>query len=221
MDDQNKNLLLATALSFLVLIGWMLLFPPEPPRPTQQDDSKLSEENNKNQAPSSSSGISIETSETSSDKNIGRVLIQTSRLSGSIWLKGGRIDDLKLIDYFNEQKPGSQNVVILKPATEEKSYYAAYGWTPVSGLSLQDVPNANTKWELVLGQTLSENRPITLQWKNNIGLIFQREISVDQNFMFSIKQSVINQSGQKVKLAPYGIIARHGKPDTIGFYILQ
>ena len=30
MDDQNKNLLLATSLSFLVLLGWMLMFPPEP-----------------------------------------------------------------------------------------------------------------------------------------------------------------------------------------------
>ncbi len=28
MDDQNKNLIIATALSFLVILVWFLLFPP-------------------------------------------------------------------------------------------------------------------------------------------------------------------------------------------------
>ena len=219
MDDQNKNLLLATALSFLVLIGWMLLFPPEVPNPNQGKDSELSQKQNKVEAPSSI--ISTEVYQDSRDSEIQRVQIETARLSGSIWLKGGRIDDLKLIDYFEEQKPESKNVVILKPASEKKSYYASYGWTPVSGLSLKDVPNANTEWSLVSGRILSENSPITLQWKNNNGLIFQRHIAVDENFMFSITQIVVNQSNKNIRLAPYGIIARHGKPDTIGFYILH
>ena len=221
MDDQNKNLLLATGLSFLVLIGWMLLFPPETPDQSQMNNSDLSQEVNNPEVPQTSSVINTEVAEIDNNTEIGRIPIETKRLSGSIWLKGGRIDDLKLIDYFNEQKSGSQNVVILKPSGEDKSYYAAYGWTPVSGVSAQDVPNANTIWTLASGRTLSENNSITLQWKNSIGLIFQRQISIDENFMFSIRQSVINQSNQIVKVAPYGIIARHGKPDTIGFYILH
>ena len=221
MDDQNKNLLLATALSFLVLIGWMLLFPPEVPNQNQLEENNLLEKQNKFQAPSTSSTMTKQLSHNSDDAKIKRVQIETSRLSGSIWLKGGRIDDLKLIDYFEEQKSGSKNVVILTPASEDKSYYASYGWTAVLGLSLKDVPNANTTWSLVSGRTLSEDNPITLQWKNNNGIIFQRQISVDENFMFTIRQSVINQSNQNIRLAPYGIIARHGKPDTIGFYILH
>ena len=220
MDDQNKNLLLATALSFLVLIGWMLLFPPETPTVSQVDETGLSQDQNID-TPTTSTVINTESSELSIDLDIGRVPIETSRLSGSIWLKGGRIDDLKLIDYFDEQKPESPNVVILKPTGEGKSYYAAYGWTPVSGVSIKDVPNANTKWTLASGRTLSENSSVTLQWKNTTGLVFQRNISIDENFMFSIKQSVINQSGETIKIAPYGIIARHGKPETIGFYILH
>ena len=221
MDDQNKNLLLATALSFLVLIGWMLLFPPEVPEQDQLDNSELLQEQKNIQAPSTTSIINTEISENNNETEVGRVQIETSRIRGSIWLKGGRIDDLELIDYYDEQKQDSRNVVILKPAGEEKSYYASYGWTPVSGLSLEDVPNANTKWLLVSGRILTSNNPITLQWKNNIGLVFQRQISVDENFMFSINQSVINQSNNDIQLAPYGIIARHGKPDTIGFYILH
>ena len=221
MDDQNKNLLLATGLSFLVLIGWMLLFPPEAPDQSQVNNSDSSQEVNNPEVPQTSSVINTEANEIDTNTEIGRIPIETKRLSGSIWLKGGRIDDLKLIDYFNEQKSGSQNVVILKPSGEDKSYYATYGWTPVSGVSAQDVPNANTIWTLASGRTLSENNSITLQWKNSTGLIFQRQISIDENFMFSIRQSVINQSNQIVKVAPYGIIARHGKPDTIGFYILH
>ena len=100
MDDQNKNLLLATALSFLVLIGWMLLFPPEVPNQNQLEENNLLEEQNKFQAPSTSSTMTKQLSHTTDDAKIKRVQIETSRLSGSIWLKGGRIDDLKLIDYF-------------------------------------------------------------------------------------------------------------------------
>ena len=221
MDDQNKNLLLATALSFLVLIGWMLLFPPEVPNPNQMENTDITQKNNNLEVPTTSKIAVNENSQAMADNKIGRVQIETSRLSGSIWLRGGRIDDLKLIDYFDDQKPDSKNVVILTPAGENKSYYAAYGWTPVSGLSPADVPNANSKWTLIAGRVLSENSPIKLQWKNNTGLVFQRQISIDENFMFSITQSVINQSNQNIKVAPYGIIARHGKPDTIGSYILH
>ena len=42
MDDQNKNLLLATALSFLVILAWFILFPPPEPQPPQ--DPALAEQ---------------------------------------------------------------------------------------------------------------------------------------------------------------------------------
>ena len=221
MDDQNKNLLLATGLSFLVLIGWMLLFPPETVNNNKSNDTELLEEQSTLKETDSNSIIDTTSIENQQNSEINRVPIETNRLSGSIWLKGGRIDDLKLIDYFDEQKPESENVIMLRPTGEQKSYYAVYGWTPVSGISAKDVPNANSIWSLASGRTLTESSPITLQWKNDTGLIFQREISIDSNFMFSIKQSVINKSKKTIKLAPYGIIARHGQPETIGFYILH
>ena len=37
MDDQNKNLILATALSFLVILVWFLLFPPAEQAPTPRN----------------------------------------------------------------------------------------------------------------------------------------------------------------------------------------
>ena len=221
MDDQNKNLLLATGLSFLVLIGWMFLFPPEPIPTNQSSVSENLDKQSRTSQTESSSIFDSKTNSSDNDEIIKRVPVTTSRLSGSIWLKGGRIDDLKLVDYFEELTPDSQNVVMLRPSGEDMAYYSVYGWTPISGITQNEVPNANTIWNLVEGRTLTERNPITLQWDNNNGVTFQRKISIDKNFMFSIKQTVFNNSNKTIKLAPYGIIARHGKPETIGFYILH
>ena len=114
MDDQNKNLLLATSLSFLVLVGWMLLFPPQEIEPIQPDEA--------NNESSDASGFQTKTIDTSKTLNadinetrdVQRVPIETARLSGSISLRGGRIDDLKLLDYFDDQSADSNNVIILK-----------------------------------------------------------------------------------------------------------
>ncbi len=220
MDDQNKNLLLATGLSFLVLIGWMLLFPPEQVTPIQ-DQSTLDKQTESQIQVDETSTI-LDNVEDQKNTTAKRVSIETKRLSGSIWLKGGRIDDLRLIDYYDSQDQDARNVVMLKPTGQEQSYYAVYGWSAVAGLATTDVPNANTIWRLTSANpVLTEKAPITLQWKNTKGIIFQKEISIDQNFMFSIQQSVLNTTNSNFKVAPYGIIARQGRPDTIGFYILH
>ena len=46
MDDQNKNLILATALSFLVILTWFILFPPEEQAPgaTGPDGQPIAEQ---------------------------------------------------------------------------------------------------------------------------------------------------------------------------------
>jgi YidC/Oxa1 family membrane protein insertase len=220
MDDQNKNLLLATGLSFLVLIGWMLLFPPEQITPVENQKSAANE--TPSQKESNQLTTILNTSKTEESTIAKRIPIKTDRISGSISLKGGRIDDLKLIDYYEDQKPGSKNVVMLKPSDEDQSYYAVYGWTAVSGLNVDDVPDASTLWTLASANgTLTDRSPVVLQWKNSKSVIFQREISLDENFMFSIRQTVLNTTEADFKVAPYGIIARQGRPDTIGFYILH
>ena len=219
MDEQNKNLLLATSLSFLVLLGWMLLFPPEPidPESLETTTEQAAEEQ-------SNTGLSTpvqvekkESTEVSSvTENIPRVPIETARLSGSLSLKGGRIDNLKLLDYFETQDENSKNIELFQK--DENDYYAVYGW---SGKNQVDVPNPNTVWNLVKGKKLSVDSPITLQWKNSNGIIFEREIKIDDNFLFTVKQRVFNKSNQNIEISPYGILARHGDPETIGFYILH
>jgi YidC/Oxa1 family membrane protein insertase len=235
MDDQNRNLILATALSFLVILVWFIIFPPPAPEERVPDDAPVAE------APAPVEGLAPPPVATAPDDapslpgtgepelieedvaDIPRVAIETARLSGSLSLLGGRIDDLYLRDYFVSIAPESPNVRLFSPAGgEEHAHYAVHGWSPAGGLSFDQVPGFNTEWTLEGGETLTETSPVTIVWDNDAGLIFRRTIAVDENYMFTITQSVENATGAPVQLAPYGIIARHGvPPDLMGFFILH
>ena len=229
MDDQNKNLILATALSFLVIMVWFLLFPPEEipvdpnaTQPATQQSQDLAAAPPAAQAPSSTAAPATDggLSETSLD-DAARITVETENLSGSISLTGGRIDDLSLNRYKDTLDEGSQNVTLLAPVGSASAYYALYGWAPAGDLSYEQVPGANTPWQLESGETLTPTTPITLKWDNGSGLIFRRDIAVDENFMFNITQTVENTTGSAQSMQPYGTIARHGEPDIVGFFILH
>lgn len=227
MEDQNKNLILATVLSLGVLLLWQVFFP----APTQipQEQTTTEQIVGDVQTPGAdgaivSPSITEDASPATREDVLAtteRVEIKTPRLSGSISLAGGRIDDLHLTDYFVTQDAGSDTVTLLSPSNTEKPYYAVYGWAPSSGLTSKDVPGANTPWQLESGDVLTETTPITLVWDNGSGLTFRRTISVDANYMFSIEQTVENTTDTSVKMLPYGIIARKGEPDVLGMYLLH
>ena len=230
MDDQNKNLILATALSFLVILGWFMLFPPPEPDPAAQQTA--TEQTDSSQpmatAPTASAPVSGDApnaaaaSRAAALADAPRVPIETARLTGSISLQGGRIDDLSLKDYNETIEDGSDIVTVLSPVGSPEAYYALYGWAPGAGMSLDDVPGANTLWTVEEGASLTTATPISLTWTNPKGVVFRRTISVDEDFMFSISQSVENTSGETISLAPYGIVARHGVPsDQMNFFILH
>ena len=150
-----------------------------------------------------------------------RVQIDTVELAGSITLFGGRLDDLKLKSYRETLDEDSELVTLLAPIGQEQSYYALYGWARAGSLAADDVPSATTLWQLESGETLSVDAPITLRWDNSKGLIFRRTFAVDQHYMFTVTQSVENNSDTAYRAQPYGIIARHDEPDTVGFFILH
>ncbi|MFL2806716.1 MAG: membrane protein insertase YidC [Paracoccaceae bacterium] len=216
MDAQNtKNLILAMVLSFLVLFGWTLLFPPpeisDQPGITENEPLDSLEESDQDKLIPSVSESSVATVTAS------RVGISTKRLSGSIWLKGGRIDDLQLSDYKTSLMDEALEVTLL-----QKDYLIHYGWQDNSKITEKlDLPGPNTIWKLVSGTELTERTPIKLKWDNGKGLTFERVIEIDKNYMFKITQTVINSSNNSYQLQPYGVIQRNGRPDTIGFFILH
>jgi YidC/Oxa1 family membrane protein insertase len=153
-----------------------------------------------------------------------RVRIDTPRLSGSISLFGGRFDDLSLKDYKESLKPDAPDVRLLSPVggiagAETLPYYAVHGWQPAGGLAPDAVPGARTLWTLEEGTVLSPGMPVSLRWDNGAGLIFHRRITVDDNYLFTIVQSVENRTGAAVRLAPYGIVVRHGVPNAQRAYV--
>ncbi|WP_166418466.1 membrane protein insertase YidC [Cochlodiniinecator piscidefendens] len=222
MDDQNKNLILAMALSGLVLLVWLTWFSPEPP---VEDPNTLP--NASTTAASDGVAPPAEASASAAPavaltEEAPRILIETPRLSGSMSLIGGRIDTLTLSDYRLTLEPDSANVELFRPSGEADAYYTLYGWTSAGETGGGALPNGQTLWQIESGNVLTPETPVTLVWSNDAGLVFRRTVSVDDNYMFQVEQSVENNTGVEVSLRPYGQIVRHTEPDDLkGFFIIH
>ena len=221
MDDQNKNLILATALSFLVILAWFFFFPPpEPVAPPQP--AAVTASDAPAVAPPAVTDAAGAAPTAEAAPEAPRIAIDTPRIEGSITLLGGRIDDLKLKDYKVTLDPKSDLVRLLTPVGQTGSYYALYGWAPGGDLGFEDVPGPNTEWTVADGTALSLDAPVTLRWDNGKGLIFSRTLSIDENYMFTVTQAVENTGATDVSVAPSGIVARHGMPaDLQNFFVLH
>ncbi|MEN9408486.1 MAG: hypothetical protein RL216_460 [Pseudomonadota bacterium] len=223
MEDQNKNLLLATVLSFVVILVWFVLFPPpEAPPVDPNAPAAVTQTEQAPAEPAATTAGAATTAEADPLPEAPRLTVDTPALTGSISLLGGRIDDLSLKTYRETLDPTSPMVRLLSPVGQEHPYYAVFGWGPGAGLSADDVPGARTEWRVVGGGTLAPDAPVTLQWQNAKGMTFTREISVDEKFMFTVKDTVQNTGTAAVSLFPYGIVARHGQPAGLqNFFVLH
>ena len=222
MDDQNKRLILATALSFLVIMGWFLVGPMLFPQwfPTEQAQVT--------QAPAAATAPVAGTVDPAATAAMTeplpeapRLTIDTPKLSGSISMLGGRLDDLSLKTYRDTIDPASPEVRLLSPVGKDAPYYAVFGWAPGVGLAPEDVPSAKSEWKIASGGTLSPDKPVTLRWENGKGLIFNRTIAVDADFLFTVTDSVQNTGAAEVSLYSYGIVARHGLPKLQNIYVVH
>jgi len=221
MDDQNKNLILATVLSFLVILTWYVVGPmvfpewfptEEVAQPTAPPATALPQAAT---PPVAGAAADPVTAPVTPVADAPRLTIDTPELSGSISLLGGRIDDLSLKSYTETLKPDSPIVRLLSPVGRDAAHYALFGWQPAGDLTFDEVPGANTEWRVAEGGTLSTDAPVTLIWDNGRGLTFTRSITVDDKFMFTVTDAVTNAGTADVRLAPYGVVARHGKPKTL------
>ncbi|MEL0123460.1 MAG: membrane protein insertase YidC [Paracoccaceae bacterium] len=224
MDDQNRNLILASVLSFLVIVAWFFFFPPPEPVQTSAVESTDASTNQQTSAlPGVEKSASSATGQTvSTAEDAPRISIETQKLMGTISLKGGRIDDLSLLGYKVDLSAGAENVTLLKPVGEEGAYYATYGWAALSGVTSNLVPTPDTLWEVNGNNRLTVSSPVELVWDNGAGLKFSRVISIDEDYLFTVKQNVENTSAADVELRPYGLIRRAGEPkDVKNFFILH
>jgi YidC/Oxa1 family membrane protein insertase len=236
--NEHKNTILAIVLSLIVVVGWEYFFArPEMEQQAQQRHEQTVSPHETQPgklgtpatpgAPSASAlpqgaPSSKPPTETREDviKATQRVPIDTPTLRGSINLKGGRIDDLSLIEYHDTINPNSPPIVLLSPSGAPNAYYAAFGWVPAAGASVK-LPAPDTVWKQDGSGGLGVDHPVTLSYDNGQGLIFRRIISVDRRYLFSIKDEVENKTASPVTLYPYALISRHGTPKTLGYYLLH
>ncbi len=232
MDEQNKNLLIATSLSLLVVIIWFMIFTPAEPPPPSETDVQTADQladpdvaSVPQVAGEGSANFTLGSQTLNLDDALAsasRVKIETPALTGSISLEGGRLDDLSLTQYNETLKEESDIVRLLSPSGADHAYYALFGWAPAGSTGFQDVPNPRTPWELESGTIIAPGQPVTLVWANDSGLVFRRTLSIDENYLFTVIQSVKNNSSSIVRMAPYGLIARHGEPaNQQSFFILH
>ena len=223
MNDQNKNLILASVLSFIVIITWFILFPP--PEPVTRDiESTQQQAEKSNLAPNvdKENAPLIETGETEIAVEAERIQIENELLTGAISTQGGRIDQLSLKKYRNTISEDSDIVTLLSPVGKPEAYYAAFGWAPAVGIKPDQVPDPNTIWTVVGNNILTPSSPISLVWDNGNGVKFMRKISIDEKYMFTVEQGIENNSGSEISLRPYGLLRRHGEPqDMKNFFILH
>jgi YidC/Oxa1 family membrane protein insertase len=236
MGDQ-KNFILAIVLSLIVLIGWQKVFV-EPQEEAQReaferqqaagDGTRNPNSNAPNKTATNSNAPKVAPTQTTSGKtknacdpanlaNAPRLQIRSPRLTGSISLIGSHFDDLSLNDYNETIKAESNNVGLLSNSCNTDGYYAEFGWVASQGVK---TPQNNSLWT-VNARTLSPTNPVTLSWDNGEGLVFKRDISLDDNYFFNIVDRVENSSDKNVLIAPYGVLVRKGEPDTTGMVILH
>jgi len=145
-----------------------------------------------------------------------RLKIASPRVRGSISLVGARFDDLILNDYRETIEEGSNNISLLLPFGSTNPYYADFGWVSAD----TKTPDAVTVWT-ANNPTLAPQSPVSLSWQNADGVKFIQDISLDDNYMFTIKQRVVNSGSKSVTVFPFGRISRTGTPEITDFYILH
>ena len=226
----QKNFIVAIVLSVLIIVGWQHFFQPaKPPVPPPQTTSQSGGGTpqtpaSQSTAPGAPGAPSVEpaAAQILSRKEAlaasPRVTFDTPELVGSIALKGGRIDDVRLVKYRETIDPKSDPVPVLSPVGGEHPYYAEFGWA-ASDPSIK-TPQADTLWTADQ-TTLAPGKPVRLTWDNGQGLIFALDIAIDDYFMFDVKQSVENKSDKPVTLFPWSLVVRYGLPKAEGIYILH
>ena len=216
--NEQKNLYLAIGLSLAIIIFFQLMFPSQPIQPNIADDSEVLE------PATSIDGQVVKKVDTVQSRDsilqkTKRVSFENSSIKGSINLKGAIIDDLILSKYKTSLDPNSDNIQLLLPDGTANPYYIETGWKELENTNI-DLPNLETEW-ISDSSILTPENPVSLTWTNEQNVTFKVNYSIDDEYMFTIKQEIINKGNDTLQVFPYRLIKRINTPDTINFFILH
>lgn len=238
----NRNFLIAILLSVLVFIGWQhfVVTPRMEAEKARQEAVAAQTALAEGKTATTSQAAGVAGTSTAPDiSGVGgatitptitsraealalspRLAIVSDALDGSIALKGARFDDLNLRGYHETVDKTSREIALFSPAHTDKPYFSETGFIAAPGSNVK-LPDANSLWKVVQGDKLTPSTPVTLAFDNGEGLIFNRTISLDDHYLFTIIDTVENKTGNTVTLYPYGLVSRTGQPESLAFYILH
>jgi YidC/Oxa1 family membrane protein insertase len=215
----QKRLFLAIAVSLAILLGFQMLVVPHLPKPPPRQIAQTEQPATATPLEGSPAGAAmVPPAAAAEPANVPRIKIDAPKVQGSINLLGAKLDDLVLKDYREEISPDSPLVRLLEPRSKDHPYYVQYGWTATPGDAVK-LPGNDTTWT-ASSNTLSPGKPVTLSWDNGAGLTFQIGLSIDDEYMFAVDQTVKNATGKPVKLFPWSRIHRDNKLDEASYYVL-
>ena len=221
MSPENRNLILAMAVSMAILVLWQSFFV-EPQMQTIQESQQLSQNSDLDGIPKFSQQNNDEQLQIEKQKrpleDVPRITISAPLLEGSITSRGARIDDLMLKNYRVSLSNSSENVRLFDRVSSANPYFSEFGW--VSQVEGQPMPSGKTIWK-VLDKKLTPKTPVKLSWDNGNGLTFLREITINDDYLIKIEDTISSSLNTPISLNPYGLVRRTGTPSTQGMWILH
>ena len=213
----TRNVIAAISLSAAVIILYSLFFAPPPITKENLAEKNKTEQNT--DAPSLVQEEKLkEISREDALSESKRIQFENQSIVGSISLKGAAIDDLTFKEY-NVSLESDEKVKLLNPRNTKDGYFIESGFITTD--KNIDIPNSNSIWSISGNNKLTSNSPIKLSWINNQGITFEKEIALDDKFLFTIKQRIINSTNNEYDFYSYGQIIRKEIPDISNFYILH
>jgi len=214
----TRNVIAAISLSAAVIVLYSLFFLPDPQTNKQNLAEKKKIEQNTDTPSLDQKEKVTEISREEALSQSKRIQFENQNIFGSISLKGAAIDDLTFKKY-NVSLDSNEKVKLLSPRNTKEGYLIESGF--ITNDKNIDIPNSNSIWSVSGNKKLTDKSPVKLSWTNNQGITFEKEIALDNEFLFTIKQRVINSTNNKYDFYSYGQIIRKEIPDISNFYILH
>ncbi|WP_440677446.1 membrane protein insertase YidC [Candidatus Pelagibacter sp. HIMB1587] len=213
----TKNIVAAISLSAAVIVLYSLFFAPPPITKENMAEGNKVEQNSDTPSLVQKENVA-EISREEALNQSERINFENESVVGSISLKGGVIDDLTFKQY-NVSLDSQEKVTLLSPRNSKDGYLIESGF--ITSDKNVEIPNSNSIWKVSGNNKLTDQSPIKISWTNDQGITFEKEIALDDKYLFSIKQGVINPTDKKYDFYTYGQIIRNEMPDISNFYILH
>ena len=212
MDDQ-KNFILALVLSGIVMLVYWLFFGKPIAEQARIDAQAERAAIEQNVTPPPAPIIVPREQAVATGE---RIKINSAQFSGSFNTVGSQFDDLRLKNFNQTIDDDSESVIMLTPEGSEHAALIFDNWVTPDGGSGIDTP-----WTLVSGNTLTETSSVVLEHAEDRFKV-QRTVSVDENYLITLSDTVTNTSGRELSLVRKGVSRQHELPyDLTNFFILQ